>query len=79
MLKILKLLKEEYAKLVAEKILDEAAEEAAIEEAEEEAEVEEELDVQEALTVLLSLVQEAYEQTQLWNLILMLWKKNMQN
>lgn len=56
-------LKREYAKLVAEKILDEAAEEAAIEEAEEEAEAEEEVDVQEALTVLLSLVKEAYEQT----------------
>ena len=52
-------LKEEYAKLVAERAIEEAAEE----EASEENEAEEPAELEEALVTLLSLVKEAYEQT----------------
>ena len=55
-------LKEEYAKLVAEKVIEESEIEEA-EEVEEEVEGEEPSEIEEALSVLLSLVQEAYEQT----------------
>ena len=56
-------LKEEYAKLVAERVIEESAEEVSEEEISNEAEVEEPTEIEEALGMLLSLVKEAYEQT----------------
>ena len=57
-------LKEEYAKLVAERVIEESAqEEVSEEEVSDEVEVEESTEIEEALGMLLSLVKEAYEQT----------------